>query len=153
MPEWVFFCDITRKGFLSLFLEYVEIIFSYSVSDPIKYHEYCSEYVCFPVPLTMLFAAVLSVVKGVGGCGWPISDREILMDVAFWQFSNNPPNSASVADVMIFLIMLGCTCTGTFYRYIYCIGVLDVGPRKNIRLLCFVPPILICRMNPNICGE
>ena len=53
------------------------------------------------------------------------------MDVAFWQFSNNPPNPASVADAMTFLIMLHSTCTGTFYGGIYCIGVLDFGPRKK----------------------
>ena len=35
------------------------------------------------VQFTITFAAVLSVSTGFGGCGWPISDREVHMDVAF----------------------------------------------------------------------
>ena len=79
----------------------------------------------------MLFAAVLSVSTGVGGCWCPISDRAVHMEVAFWQFSNKPPNSASVADSITFLMILHSTCTGPFYRGISCIGVLDFGPRKK----------------------
>ena len=109
--------------------------------------------VFFAVILKILFAAVLSVATGVGGCEWPIYSGTVLMDVAFWQFSNNPPNSDSMADAMTFLIMLHYTCTGPFYGGIYCIGVLDFGPRKTIHLLCFVPLCLICGMHPNICGE
>ena len=41
---------------------------------------------CFAVPLTMLFAAVLSIATGVGGCGWPIYARYVLIEVAFWHF-------------------------------------------------------------------
>ena len=59
------------------------------------------------------------------------------MDVAFWKFSNNLPNSASMADAMKFLIMLYYTCTGTFYEVIVCIGVLDFGLRKKY------PPALL----------
>ena len=57
---------------------------------------------CGVVPSTIMFAAVLSVATGVGGCGWPISVRSILMDVALLQFSNNPPNYASAADSLTF---------------------------------------------------
>ena len=53
---------------------------------------------CFSIPLTMLFAIVLSAANGVGGCQWPISARNVLMDVAFWKFSNNAPNYASVIE-------------------------------------------------------
>ena len=87
----------------------MEMIFSYSVSDPIKYHVYCSGSFCFAVPLTMIFVVVLSVATSVGGCGWPIFARDVLMDVAFCQFSNIPPNSASVSDTMKFLTMLHYT--------------------------------------------
>ena len=59
------------------------------------------------------------------------------MDVAFWQFSNNPPNSASVAYSMKFLTMLHYICTGPFYREIDFIGVLDFGPSKKY------PPALL----------
>ena len=69
---------------------------------------------CFAVPLTMLFVAVLSVANGVGGCRWPISARDALIEVFFLQFSNNPPSSASVADAMTFLVMMNSTCTGPF---------------------------------------
>ena len=91
----------------------------------------------FSVPLTMLFAAVLSIAAGVGGCGWPIYARSVIADVTFWKFSNDPPNSASVADAMTFLILLHSTCTGPFYRGIDCIGVFDFGPRKKY------PPVLL----------
>ena len=114
VPYWVVSCDITHKVFLSLFPEYVEMILSYSVYDPIKSRVYCSGYFCFAVPLTMLFAAVLSVATVVGGCEWPIYGRAVLVDVAFWYFSINPSNSSSVADAMTFLIIFYSTCTGPF---------------------------------------
>ena len=85
---------------------------------------------CFDITFTMLFAAVLSIATGVCGCEWLISARAVRIDVAFWQFSNNPPNSASMADSMAFLIMLHYTCTGPFSRDIACIGVLNFGPKK-----------------------
>ena len=54
------------------------------------------------------------------------------MDVAFWKISNNPPTSASVADVMKFLMILYSTCTVSFWGDIASIGMLflDFGPRK-----------------------
>ena len=75
------------------------------------------------------------------------------MAVAFWQFSNNPPNSASVADAITFLIILHSTCTGLFSGGIACIVVLEFGPRKK-----YAPAMLLasgsrCKMHPNICGE
>ena len=100
----------------------------------------------------MLFAAVLSVANGVGGCWWPIYAGAVLMDVTFWQFLNNPPNYASVANAMKFLVILNSTRTGPFYRGITGISVLNFGARKNMHLLCFVPMVLIYRMHPNICG-
>ena len=69
---------------------------------------------CFSVPLTIMFTDVLSVATGVGVCWWPISDRDIIMAVAFWKFSNNPSNYASVDGAITFLIMLHSTCTGPF---------------------------------------
>ena len=108
---------------------------------------------CFAVPLTMLFAAVLSVVTSVSGCWWPISATAVLMAVAFWQFSRNPPNSASVIYAIIFFIILHSTCNGLFSGGISCIGVLDFGPRKKILRLCFMPLFLICRLNLSKCGE
>ena len=115
----------------------MKIVLSYSVSDPIKSHVYFSGYF-FAVPFTILFTAVLSFAAGVGSFWWLIYARSVLMDVAFWQFSNNPLNSDSVAEAMIFLIILRSTCTGPFFGVIYCIGVLDFGPRKKY------PPVLIC---------
>ena len=38
---------------------------------------------CVAVLLTMLFAAVLSVATGVGGCRWTIYARAILIEAAF----------------------------------------------------------------------
>ena len=72
----------------------MEIIFLDSVSEPIKSHVYCSISFFLAFPLTMMFAAVLSIATGVGGCWCPISAREVLMDVTLWHFTNNPPNYA-----------------------------------------------------------
>ena len=84
-----------------------------------------------------MFVDIFSVATGVGGCGCPIYARAVLMNVAFWLFSNNPPNSASVDYAITFLIMMNSTCTGPFFRGIDCIGVLDFGPRKKY------PPALL----------
>ena len=108
---------------------------------------------CYAVPLTMMLTAVLSVVTGIGGSGWTNPAKAVLMDIAFWQFSNNSPNYVSMSDAMTFLIIIHFTCTGPVYRGIGFITMFDFGPRKNIHLFCFVPPFLICRMHPNICGE
>ena len=66
---------------------------------------------CFSVPFTILFYAVLSIYTGVGGCEWTISAMAVLMDVAFWKFSNGLLNSDSVADAMTFIMILYSTCT------------------------------------------
>ena len=79
----------------------------------------------------MMFASVLSAATGVGGYWWPISDRAVLIEVDLWQFSNNPPSSASVADDIKFFLMLHYTCTGPFYGSIYWIGVFNFGHRKK----------------------
>ena len=89
----------------------------------------------FLVIFIVIFAAVLSIATGVGGCEWRIYDRAARMDVAFWYFSNNPPNSASVADSVTFLVILYYTCTSPFSRGIAVIGALDFGPRKKIPLI------------------
>ena len=92
VPYWVLSYHITPQVFLSLFPEYVEIILSYSVSDPIKYHVYCFGFF-FLFYSRFMFAGVFSVAAGVGGCEWLVSAREVCIDVVFWEFSNNPPNS------------------------------------------------------------
>ena len=79
----VVFCEIVCQVLLSLFLEYVEMVFPDSISDPIKLYVYCSIYFLFSVPLTMLFVAVISVDTGVGGCWWIIFARAVLTEVAF----------------------------------------------------------------------
>ena len=79
----------------------------------------------------MLSAAMMYVSTIIGGYVWTIYAREVHMDVAFWNFSNSPNNSASVADAMMFFMILHSTCTGTFSGGIDIIGVLllDFGPR------------------------
>ena len=81
--------------------------------------------------------SVLVVATGVGSCGWTISTRAVIVDVALWQFSNSPPNSASVVDAMTFIIMLHYTCTGPFFGGIDCMGIFDFGPRTKY------PPALL----------
>ena len=104
------------------------------------------------IPFMMLFAAVLSFSTGVGGCWWTISARAVHMDVAFCQFSNSPLNSASMAYVMIFLVILHSTCAGSFsgalLLLMLCCKILGRG--KNIHLICCVPLVLIFRMHLNI---
>ena len=90
------------------------MVLSNYVSVPIEYHINSSGFFCFAFPFTMLFNAVLAVTTGVGGCGWPIYAREVLVDVLFRQFTTNPPNSIYVADAMTFIIILHYTCTGPF---------------------------------------
>ena len=85
----------------------------------------------------MLFASVLSVATDVGVFEWPISGRAVLTGAAFWQCSNKPPYSDSVADAMLSLIILHYKFTATFSMGIACIGVLDFGPSKKY------PPDLI----------
>ena len=107
---------------------------------------------CFPVSFTMLFASVWPVATIIGGREWPIYSRAVLMDVAFWKFSNNPPNSISVADSIIFLMILHSTRTGRFSGGIDFIDKLfmDLETRKNINLLCCVPLVMRCSMHLNI---
>ena len=92
---------------------------------------------CLAVPFTIIFTSVLSIATSIGGCGWPISARDVRMDVAFCHFSSNPTNYASMGDVMMFLMILNSTCTGLFSGRIDLIGVfmLNFGPRKNIHLI------------------
>ena len=101
----------------------------------------------------MLFAAVFFVATGVGSCWWPISAKAVLSKVALWKFSNKPPNYASVADSITFLMNLHSTCTGPLSGGISCISVLYFVPRKNIIWLCFVPLFLIFRIHLSKCGE
>ena len=79
----------------------------------------------------MMFDNVFSVDTGVGSCWWHISDRAVLMDVSFRQFSNNYPNYASLDNAIIFFTMMNYTSTGTLSWGIACIGVLDFGHRKK----------------------
>ena len=83
VPYRVVFCDIFCQVFLFLFLEYVEMILSDSVSEPINLMSIAKDRFCFAIPLTMLFAAVLSVSTTVGGCRWTVSARAVLIEVAF----------------------------------------------------------------------
>ena len=106
----------------------------------------------FVIPFTILFDAVLFVATGVSGCGWPIYDRAVFMYVSFYQFSTNPPNYASVADAMTFIIILNYTCTGQFSGGIVCIGVLDFCPRKKNPPALLCDSVVICRVHPNKCG-
>ena len=100
---------------------------------------------CFALPLTMLFVTAFFVTRNVGDCGWTIYARAVLIDFVFRKFSNNPPNSASMAEAMTFIVMLYYTCNGQFTRVIDCINGLNFVPGEKIHLLCFVPLILICR--------
>ena len=72
------------------------------------------------------------------------------MDVAFWKFSNNPPNHDSVTDAMAFLMIMHSTCTGPFSVGISVIGVLDFVLRKNIHLIYCVLLVTRCRICMNI---
>ena len=95
---------------------------------------------CSVIPFMMLFVYILSVATGFDGCGWPIYAREVFMDVSFWQFSSNPHNSASVADVMTFIVILYSTCNSLFYGGISVIGVLFL----DLVLRAEYPPALMC---------
>ena len=96
---------------------------------------------------------MLSVSTCVGGCEWPISSRSVFMYVAFYKFPTNPPNHASLADDITFIMILHSICNSPFYGGIDVIGVLYFGPRKKIHLICCVHMVLRCSMNFNIFRE
>ena len=86
----------------------------------------------FSAPFTMMFDSVLSIVTGVGGCEWDISDRVFRMGVAFWEFLNYPPPySSSMFDAITFIILFHSICPSTFYWDICFICMLDFGPREK----------------------
>ena len=70
----------------------------------------------------MLFATVLYVATGVGGFVCHISTRVVRVEVVFWQFSNIPPNSASVVEVMTLRMILNYTFIGSFTW-----GIAEIG--------------------------
>ena len=86
---------------------------------------------CFVVPFMMLFVTFLSVFTVVGGCQCHNSARVVCMYVAFWKFSNNSTNSASVADAMTFLVILHSTYIGLFFCVIAIIDVFGFGGNKT----------------------
>ena len=52
------------------------------------------------LPVSMPWEVELPVLIGVGGCGWTISIRVVLMGTAYWPLSNIVLVSASVEDAM-----------------------------------------------------
>ena len=86
---------------------------------------------CFAVPLTMLFANVLSVSTGVGGYWWSMSARAIVVAVAFLVVLKYSSLLFFFDDAMTFLIILYSTFTGPFWGGVYCIGVLHFGTSKK----------------------
>ena len=66
-------------------------------------------------PFTILSAMALSVCIGVGGCGWPISSRMILMNTAYRAMMCSPASSASVVDVMTCLIICAMLRTAPLF--------------------------------------
>ena len=80
-PYQVVFCDIVYQVFIFLFPEYVEMILSDSVSDGINLMYIARDLFCYAVPLTVIYAALLSVATGVGGCRCLISSRAVLVEV------------------------------------------------------------------------
>ena len=86
----------------------------------------------FTVPFTMLFSTVFYVATGVSDCGCPIYDKAVCMYIAFWNFSDSSPNSDSVADSMMFIMILHSKFTGPFSGLTSVIGVLFLvlRPRK-----------------------
>ena len=60
-------------------------------------------------------AHALSVLTGVGGCGWPSSSRVRRVEAPSWVFMNRAPVSASVADAMTFGMILLRTRIGPLY--------------------------------------
>ena len=91
VPNWVVFGEISRQVFLSLPIEYVEMILLYFISHPIIYHVCCYRYFLLDVTFTMIFADLLSVATFTGGFGSSVSARSVRMDVTFWKFSKILP--------------------------------------------------------------
>ena len=55
--------------------------------------------------VTMPYGVELLVCIGIGGCGWPISDRVCLICVAILLLMNSAPSLASAVDDMVCLVI------------------------------------------------
>ena len=147
---WVVFCDIIHQVF-PFFPEYVEMILSYSVSDPIKSHVYCSWPFCFqfrwifclplccPLPLTLVFLSGPFLIGPFSRV--PLSDSvQISLPIL-------------IPWLMPCYLSLFCIIN-SLLRFPWALLVLVcwiLVPVKNIHLIWFVSMVLRCSMHLNIC--
>ena len=61
---------------------------------------------CLTVSLAIPYAHLLSVLIGVGGCGWPRNSSVLRIMQPSWALWKRAPTSASVADDMTFCRMM-----------------------------------------------
>ena len=82
----------------------------------------------------MIFDAVLYITLELVVVYGPFLLGKSLLMLTFWHFSNNLPNSASVAYVVTLIMIIHITSMGPFSGGISVIGVLflDFGMRKNL---------------------
>ena len=82
-------------------------------------------------------AVKLSVLTSVFCCGWFNASKRQQIFIAFWQFVNKPPHSASDSKQTTFLIVEHSVWIGPFWEFVlknfWCV------PNKNYRQLCFLP--------------
>ena len=76
--------------------------------------------------------------------GRPFLCRVVFIEVACWQFLNNPPSSDSVVEAMMLRMILHSECIVPFYGGIFDIGILflRIGPKVKSSFftprLCFI---------------
>ena len=63
---------------------------------------------------TKLYAVLLSVFNGVGGCRCPRAIKAFRIGIIFCAFKNKAPVSASAADATTWRSVLHSTCIGAF---------------------------------------
>ena len=61
---------------------------------------------CLNFPVKMPCAVVLSVLSGVGGCGWPILINVCQIGTALFALIDKPASSASAAEAITFLMIV-----------------------------------------------
>ena len=115
MVFWLWF-DMIRRG--EMFgIKITMIIFTRSpvdkelflvdtISDPKNLISILWDLFFLTLLLTIPQAAELPVLMDVRGWGWPSSRSAVQIGTAFYPLRNKAPNSDSVADATIFLIIL-----------------------------------------------
>ena len=92
--------EVTGKVFSSLLPVEAELVLFYAVAHPVEAHVKIFGALTAHVAVRMPWDVALSVLIGVGGCGWTISMSAVRMGTSCLPLRNIAPVSASAAEAM-----------------------------------------------------